>query len=84
MAVVKELAGDAWEAAQRSVIGALLLWADDLAGKIFHAAQPSYFGEPSLRHLFEAAHSLWAEGKPIDPVTVLHAAGDAHEETEAA
>lgn len=84
MAVVKELAGDAWEAAQRSVIGALLLWADDLAGKIFRAAQPSYFGEPSLRHLFEAAHSLWAEGKPIDPVTVLHAAGDAHEETEAA
>ena len=84
MAVVKELAGDAWKAAQMSVIGALLIWPDDLSGKIFHSAMASYFGEPALRHLFEAAHGLWIEQKPIDPVTVLHAAGDAHEETAAA
>jgi replicative DNA helicase len=41
----------------------------------------SYFGDSSLKHLFEAAHDLWISGKPIDPVTVLHAAGDAHKET---
>ena len=82
--VVKELAGDAWKAAQMSVIGSLLIWPDELSGKIFHKAMASYFGEPSLKHLFEAAHSLWIEHSPIDPVTVLHAAGDAHEETVAA
>ena len=82
--VVKELAGDAWKAAQMSVIGSLLIWPDELSGKIFHKAMASYFGEPSLKHLFEAAHSLWIEQRPIDPVTVLHVAGDAHEETVAA
>ena len=82
--VLKELAGDAWKAAQMSVLGALLIWPDDLAGKIFHSATPAQFGEPALRHLFEAAQGLWFERKPIDPVTVLHAAGDAHGETVAA
>lgn len=79
--VVKELAGDAWVEAQAGVLGALLLWPDEMAGKIFHSAMASYFGDSSLKHLFEAAHGLWVSGKPIDPVTVLHAAGDAHKET---
>ena len=82
---VKELSGDAWKPAQMCILGALVLWPDELAGKIFHGAMPSYFGDPSLKHFFEAAHSLWIEGKPIDPVTVLHATGlDGHEETLAA
>ena len=84
MAVERDYAGSAWKGAQMSVIGALLIWPDELAGTIFHKAMASYFGEAPLRHLFEAAHSLWIEHKPIDPVTVLHAAGDAHEETVAA
>lgn len=82
--VVKQLAGDAWTPAQMCVIGALLIDPDELSGKIFRKAMASYFGEPELRHLFEAAHGLWAEHKPIDPVTVMHAAGDAHAETVAA
>ena len=82
--VVKELSGDAWKPAQMCVIGALLLWPDEVAGKIFHGAMASYFGDSSLKHLFEAAHGLWIEGKAIDPITVLHAAGDAQQETVAA
>ena len=78
--VVKELAGDAWKDAQAGVIGALLLWPEEMAGKIFRGAMASYFGDASLKHLFEAAHDLWTLGRPIDPVTVLHAAGDAHKE----
>lgn len=82
--VVKELSGDAWKPAQMCVIGALLLWPDEVAGKIFHGAMAAYFGDSSLKHLFEAAHGLWIEGKAIDPITVLHAAGDAQQETVAA
>ena len=83
--VLNELAGDAWKAAQMSVIGALLLWPDDLSGKIFRAAKPTYFSDSTLRHLFEAAQGLWFDRKPIDPVTVLHAAGmDGHQETVSA
>ena len=82
--VVKELSGDAWKPAQMCVIGALLLWPDEVAGKIFHGAMAAYFGDSSLKHLFEAAHGLWIEGKAIDPITLLHAAGDAQQETVAA
>ena len=68
--------GAAWAAAQRSVIGALLLWPDKLAGRIFHSAKAAYFGNSALRHVFEAALGLWMERRPIDPVTVFKAAGD--------
>jgi len=78
MALISDFASDAWLAAQKSVLGSLLLWPDELSGKIFRRALPAYFGDASLRHLFEAANSLWLSQKPIDPVTVLHTAGDAH------
>ncbi len=68
--------GAAWRAAQKSVLGALLLWSDDLAGKIFRSAKAGYFEDAALRHLFEAAQGLWLERRPNDPVTVLKAAGD--------
>ena len=71
-----ERSGAAWRAAQKSVLGALLLWSDDLAGKIFRSAKSVYFEDAALRHLFEAAQGLWLERRPIDPVTVLKAAGD--------
>ena len=71
----------AWEAAQVSVIGALLLDSDHLAGKIFREARCDYFGRESLRHVFEAAQRLFREQRPIDPVTVLHAAGAGYEQT---
>jgi replicative DNA helicase len=43
---------------------------------IFSQARPEHFGDPSLRHVFEAARELWSTRRPVDPVTVLGAAGD--------
>ena len=70
---------NAWRTAQESVIGALLLWPDEAAGEIFQTAKPSFFGEPQLRHVYEAAQGLWSAGRPLDPVTILSAAGNEYE-----
>ena len=66
----------AWTQAQMSVIGALLIDPDHIAGMVFSQARPEHFGDPSFRHVFEAARGLWNERKPVDVVTVLAAAGD--------
>ena len=66
----------AWTEAQRSVIGSLLLDPEQAAGEIFQEARPEFFGDPALRHVYEAALALWQEAKPIDPVTLLARAGD--------
>ena len=66
----------AWTEAQRSLIGALLLDPDRVAGEIFQRARPADFGEPSLRHVYEAARELWNENRPIDPVTLQARCGD--------
>ena len=65
-----------WTEAQRSVIGSLLLDPEHAAGEIFQEARPEFFGDPALRHVYEAALALWQEAKPIDPVTLLARAGD--------
>ena len=66
----------AWTEAQRSVIGSLLLDPEHAAGEIFQSARPEFFGDAAMRHVFEAALSLWSEARPIDPVTLLARAGD--------
>ena len=66
----------AWKQAQESVIGTLLLWPDQAAGEVFQVAKPAFFADPALRHVFEAAQELWSAGKPLDPVTILSAAGN--------
>ena len=66
----------AWKQAQKSVIGTLLLWPDQAAGEVFQVAKPAFFADPALRHVFEAAQELWSAGKPLDPVTILSAAGN--------
>ena len=66
----------AWKQAQESVIGTLLLWPDQAAGEVFQVAKPAFFADPALRHVFEAAQELWSTGKPLDPVTILSAAGN--------
>lgn len=71
----------AWNEAQRSLIGALLLDPDRVAGEIFQRARSADFGEPSLRHVFEAARGLWNENRPIDPVTLLARCGDDYNRT---
>ena len=70
----------AWTEAQRSVIGALLIDPDHCAGEIFQRARPEQFREKALLHIFEAAHGLWMDRKPIDAVTVLNAAGAAYKD----
>lgn len=69
-----------WTDAQSSVIGALALWPDEWAGEIFQRARPAMFGNPSLRHIFEAARDLWTSGKPLDAVTICARAGDEYKE----
>lgn len=74
---------NAWKDAQRAVIGCLLV-DSRRAGEIMAAAKPEQFGEPELRHLFEAARDLWLDSRPIDPITLLDAAGEAYRELLAA
>lgn len=69
----------AWETAQASVIGALLI-DPAKAGEIFQAAKPEHFSDAALRHLYEAARELWSDGKPLDPITLLASAGDGYRE----
>ena len=68
-----------WQEAQQAVIGSLLIDAEFAAGEIFQSAKPSWFGNADLRHVFESARDLWLQGKPLDPVTVLAAAGNDYE-----
>lgn len=64
-----------WANAQRAVIGSLMLAPELCAGEIFQTARPSHFWDAALRHIFEAARTLWEQNKPIDPVTVAAACG---------
>ena len=70
----------AWAEAQQAVIGSLLIDPDYVAGEVFQRARPAFFDDQALRHLFEAARTLWDAGTPIDPVTVVHAAGGEYAE----
>ena len=65
----------AWAEAQRALIGSLMLDPDLVSGELFQSAQSAHFGDPALRHIFEAARELWEANKPIDPVTVAAACG---------
>ena len=66
----------AWAEAQKAVIGSMLLAPDLTTGEIFQKARPKHFGDPALRHIFEAARELWDQNRKIDPVTLQAAAGD--------
>ena len=65
----------AWAEAQQAVIGSLMIEPEGCAGEIFQRAKPEHFGDPALRHVFEAARELWERGTPIDPITVAAACG---------
>ena len=70
----------AWTEAQQAVIGSLLLAPEIAAGEVFQTAKSAHFGDPALRHVFEAARKVWTENRPIDPVTVLAEAGGDYRE----
>ena len=65
-----------WTEAQQAVIGSLLLDPEHTAGEIFGRARAQHFGDAAMRHVFEAAKTVWEDNRPLDPVTVLAAAGD--------
>ena len=70
---------NAWRQAQGAVIGSLLIDPEHVAGIVFSRASAEQFGDPSLRHVFEAALGIWQQRKPVDAVSVLAAAGGAYE-----
>ena len=64
-----------WQLAQRTVLGALMISPDEVSGMVFQEAVPAMFGDPAMRHIFEASRELFNEGRPIDPMTVVARAG---------
>ena len=60
---------------EAALLGSLLI-EPELAGAIFERVRTEDFLDASLRHLAEAARSLWLERRPVDPVTVQARAGD--------
>lgn len=67
-----------WEEAQRAVIGSMLIDPENVAGIVFATAKREQFGDAAWRHLFDAAAEVWQDKRPVDPVTVAAAAGDAY------
>ena len=65
---------DAWAEAQIAVLGSVLIDPDPTVGIVMDALRSDDFTE-ERRAVFDAVRSLWLERKPIDPVTVAHAAG---------
>lgn len=70
----------AWQQAQSAVLGSLLIDPEHVAGMVFAEARSEHFGDAAMRHVFEAARGLWQSRQPVDPVTVLGAAGGAYRE----
>ncbi len=67
--------------AEMAVIGALCIDPEHTAGLIFHRLQDSDFGDAGYRNLFRAARQIWLDQRPLDPVTLLAAAGQEYEQT---
>lgn len=63
-----------WGAAQRSVIGAMMLDESCCAG-VFQSTTADMFSDTSLRHIYEAARRVWLEKQQVDPVIVAEACG---------
>lgn len=70
---------NAWKQAQGAVIGSLLIDPEHTSGLIFSQARPDFFADQSLRHVFTAAREIWAEGRPVDAVTVCAALGGGYD-----
>ena len=64
-----------YEQSQRAVLGSLMLDAPRVAGMVFHRTQAEHY-TGAYRSLYQAARTLFQAGQPIDPVTVLGAAGN--------
>lgn len=58
--------------AQQSVIGSMLI-DDRCVGVVLSMLMPEDFTDGSCRNTFRAIKKLFAEGKPVDPITILDA-----------
>ncbi|MBO7667073.1 MAG: AAA family ATPase [Firmicutes bacterium] len=67
-----------YEEAMGAVLGSLLIDPGPVSGIVFDRLRPEDFRE-EYRTVFEACRGLWLEGRAIDPVAVIHAAGSAYD-----
>lgn len=65
--------------AEYSVIGALLI-DPSIAGKLFAVSHSADFTRAELQTIYNAAHSLFVAGRPVDPVTIRAAVGVEYEQ----
>ena len=63
------------------VIGSLLIDPEAILGDVMTTVSPEDFSTAGLRHIFEAARSLWLEQRPVDAMTVQGALGDEYHQT---
>ena len=70
-----------WSAAQSAVIGSFLV-DESCCGAVFQATSAEMFPDSTMRHIYEAARSVWSKTGKLDPVMVLDACGsDSYAET---
>lgn len=71
------MTSEIWEASQASVIGALLIDPEAVAGQVMRTVTPEDFsGE--YRTAFEAIRGVWGSGARIDPIVVLDRLGEGY------
>lgn len=70
----------AYYEAQGAVLGSMLIDADCVP-LVMSEIQDGDFSVPEYRTLFRCVRKLWMDAQPVDPVTVLDAAGNAYRET---
>ena len=58
--------------AEESLLGAMLLSKDAIAAAV-ETVHPEDFYKPAHGHLFDVIQTLYAQGEPVDPVTVAEA-----------
>ena len=63
------------------VIGSLLIDPEEILGDVMTTVSPEDFSTAGLRHIFEAARTLWLEQRPVDVMTVQGALGDEYKQT---
>lgn len=63
------------------VIGSLLIDPEAILGDVMTSVSPEDFSTAGMRHIFEAARTLWLEQRPVDVMTVQGALGDEYKET---
>lgn len=71
---------DQYYESQLGVIGSLLLDAPKVAGMVMHRTQADDF-TGVMKTIYQAARTLFLEGRPIDPVTIQNAVGKEYGET---